>query len=227
MRILFKFASRSRPEKFFRCLDNIHLNCKSGEFIILATLDSDDQTMTGEDAVQRLTGYEKVVADWGTSSSKIDAVNRGMSKIREWDILINTSDDMWFTEEGFDDIIREDMKKHFPDLDGVLHYNDGNQKDNVMTMSIMGRKYFERFGYIYHPSYISLWSDMEAMLVARQMDKIVYLGDSKILFRHLHPAWGLCEFDAQYRKTESKETWTADEHNFEMRRSNNFYISGK
>lgn len=222
LKILFKFASRSRPEKFFRCLDNIHANTKSDNFQVLATLDTDDETMNNESVHEKLKSYPNVIAIYGESKSKIHAINRDLDYIQDWDILINTSDDMWFTEFGFDIEIKNDMLKHFPDLDGVLHYNDGNQKDNVMTMSIIGRKYFDRFKYIYHPSYISLWSDVEAMEVARGLNKIVYMGDDKILFRHMHPAWGLTNWDEQYKKTESSEYWETDAATYHLRKEIRF-----
>jgi hypothetical protein len=78
-----------------------------------------------------------------------------MFLISDWDILVVMSDDMVCVTHGWDDIIRQDMNENFPDTDGVLHYNDGNQKANVMTMSIIGRKYYKRDGYIYNPEYQS------------------------------------------------------------------------
>lgn len=42
MRILYKYASRSRPDKFRRGLESIAQNSVSDNYVVLATLDSDD-----------------------------------------------------------------------------------------------------------------------------------------------------------------------------------------
>ena len=62
--------------------------------------------------------------------------------------------------KGFDSIIRNEMQKLFPDTDGILWFFDGWRKD-LNTLCILGRKYYDRFGYIYHPDYNSFWSDAE------------------------------------------------------------------
>lgn len=191
---------------------------------VLVALDDDDATMNNDVVKQRISSYYFVRAIYGTSKSKIDAINRDMELSGDWDILVNMSDDMRITVDNFDEILRADFKKYFPDLDGVLHYNDGNQKSNVMTMSIMGRKYYDRFNYIYHPDYISLWSDCEATNVAKLLGKYKYMGDHPIWFRHMHPAFGLSESDEQYRKNESPEYWAKDEKTYQERASKDFYI---
>jgi len=210
MRILIKFASRSRPQKFFNCLDNIISNCESKDFKILASLDIDDETMNNETVIEKLKTYECLDYFFGFSKNKIDAVNRDMDLSGKWDILINTSDDMWFVQKGFDEQIRKDMLTHFPDLDGVLHYNDGFQGQNCMTMSIMGRKYYERDNFIYNPVFESLWSDVVAQETAIVRGKYKYIGDDRILFNHLHPSFGVAEYDKQYLSTEGMEVRQRD-----------------
>jgi hypothetical protein len=200
--ILFKLATRSRPEKARDSINNIIENCKSDNFTILVSVDFDDNSMKNFSYV-----HSNVTIIYGISKSKIDAINRDLDIVKDWDILINTSDDMVFTNKGFDNIIRQDFEDN---LDQFIHYSDGNQKENISTMSIMGKEYYERFNYIYHPDYKSLWCDAEATEVAVLLGKYRYMGDNKILFRHMHPAWGLAESDAQYQKTEAPEMWEHD-----------------
>jgi hypothetical protein len=206
------------------CLDNIYINTRGKSFTILASLDEDDSSMNNEDVISKMKAYDRLVYFFGQSKSKIDAVNRDVEKIKDWDLLINTSDDMLFVENGFDDIIKRDFKSNFENLDGFIHYNDGNQKANVCTMSIMGRSYYERFNYIYYPEYKSLWADCEATNVAKLLGKYKYMGDDKILFRHYHPAWGLAKWDEQYKKTEAPEMWAYDEKIYNERATKNFYV---
>jgi len=217
MKILFKLATRSRPEKAKKSIDNIIENCNSDNFLILLSVDKNDDSMTD-------FKYEhtKVFIERGYSKNKIDAINRDIEKYTDWDILINTSDDMVFEVKGFDDIIRNDFNGN---LDQVLHYSDGFQHSNIMTMSIMGVDYYNRFKYVYHSDYKSLWCDAEATEVAYLMNKYKYMGDRNIIFRHHHPAWGLCEKDEQYIKTESREFWESDYSVFKRRKENNYFLS--
>jgi hypothetical protein len=67
-------------------------------------------------------------------------------------------------------------------------------------MSIMGREYYNRFKYIYHPDYTSLWCDNEAMDVAIELNRYVYLNQH--LFEHKHPAWGFGQTDALGRRND-------------------------
>lgn len=216
--ILFKFASRSRPQKFFSCLDNIQENISDKKnYLIACTLDTDDNSMNTTANHAKLETYQNLTLLWGTSRNKIDAINRGMEGLK-WDIIVNTSDDMWFTKRGFDEVIRNDMNNYFPDTDGVLHYNDGVAAERVMTLSILGRKYYERDNYIYHPDYVNLWADNEATEVAKIRGKHKYLSYS--IFNHNHPSVGKAAYDDQYRRTESY--YIIDGQTFEKRKAKNF-----
>ena len=218
MKLLYKFPSRSRPNKFFNSLDNINSMAKHEDYLIVATLDENDRSMNNEIVKQRIAGYPKVTVDWGISKSKIHAVNRGLWKFTDWDILIATSDDMEYVTPGFDLQIIEDMQANFPDGDGVLHYPDGFDHGDILSLPIMSKKYFDRFGYIYHPSYQSLFCDEEAIIVAKQLGK-VFMSD-KLLFKHMHPAWGAAANDQQYKHTESFHP--IDKKVFQNRTARNF-----
>jgi len=151
-------------------------------------------------------------------------VPAGEQQVQDWDILINFSDDMLFIKKGFDQIIIDAMKEHFPDTDGVLHFHDGHKYGaQLMTMSIMGKKYYDRFHYIYHPDYISLWSDNEAMDVAKLLGKYKYMGDQNIIFNHNHPmhqGMGASNYDAQLKHTES--FFNIDKATYNKRKENKF-----
>lgn len=204
--ILFKLATRSRSTKAIASIDNIIEHCISDNFTILVSTDVDDTTMHGF----KYEHKNVIIKSWfNDAKTKIFAINRDMEEATrfDWDILINTSDDMVFTTKGFDNIIRQDFAGN---LDQFIHYSDGNQKENISTMSIMGVEYYKRFNYIYHPDYKSLWCDAEATDVAVMLGKYKYMGDDKVLFNHLHPAWGLAPTDAQYQKTEAQEMWEHD-----------------
>jgi len=75
--------------------------------------------------------------------------------------VICASDDMVPKAWGWDNEIAIAMNQHFPDLDGCVHFNDGNTDGELITFSILGKRLYERFGYIYHPDYKSLYCDNE------------------------------------------------------------------
>jgi len=216
MKILFKYTTRSRRSNFLRGYDSILNKIANREdYHILISVDKDDQSMF---PLPVLDGNYTFVV--GNSKNKIDAINRDLNEFDyDWDILINMSDDMIFTKKGFDDIIRAEF---YNDFNQYLHFNDGNQKCNVCTMHIVGRNYYDRFKYIYHPDYISLWSDVENDIVAKQLGCYKYMGDNVQLFRHLHPAWGLARQDELSIKTEDRSLWVADEITFNKRKRINF-----
>jgi|SRR3990172_6639148 len=226
MKFLYAFASRSRPDKFIAGVENIYINSRNKNFDILAALDIDDTTMNNENMIEKMKRYDKLYPIWGASKNKIDAINRAMIQAPEYDLLINMSDDMTFIEKGYDEIIEAAMNKYFPDGDCLLHFPDQNQGENCMTMSIMDKKYYERFNYIYHSDYESLWSDKEAEDVGKILGRYKFI--NKRIFNHYHPSFGHTPYDNQYDKTEGRYDRAIrdrDEQTYINRKANNFYLN--
>lgn len=200
--ILFKYTSRSRPDQFYRGLISILNKCSSQNYLILCSFDNNDPTLpTYLDYINDLSN-DRITVCLGESKSKIDAINRDLNSYeKSWDIIVNMSDDMVFTKNGFDLIIKSDFIQYFPKFDGVMHYPDQDAGEKLMTLSILGRNYYLRFNYIYHPDYTSLWCDNEAMEVSMMLGKYRY--SPVRMFDHIHPAYGHCQTDEQYRHTES------------------------
>lgn len=192
MNILIKFPTRGRPEKFFDVLNRYIAGVKiRGKTKILVTIDTDDHTMNNDAVISRLSAYRDVSYGFGLSKSKIDACNRDLNDYfkttnSQPDIILLASDDMIPQEKGYDEIIRSEMAKNFPDTDGCLWFSDGYRKD-FCTLSILGRRYYDRFNYLYHPSYKSFWCDNEFTEVAQSANKIKFI--DKVIIKHLHPDW--------------------------------------
>jgi len=194
MKILFKYTTRSRRSNFLRGYDSIVNNVNSDNYHILISIDKDDSTMF---PLPELKGNHTIIV--GNSKNKIDAINRDVNEFTtlcDWDIIVNMSDDMIFTVKGFDDIIR----RYFDNLDQVLHFPDQNQGQNCMTMSILGREYYNRDKFIYHPEFESLWVDIVAQEEAQIRGCYKFVNQN--IFIHLHPSFGQAHYDAQYQKTE-------------------------
>ena len=222
MNFLIKFPTRERKTKFFSVLDTYIKKAKNVKKIgFLITLDLDDSTMNTESVREQLESYKKdgikIAYFYGNSKTKVEAINSNMDRVPDWDIVLLASDDMIPVEDGYDEIIRQDMLEHFSDTDGVLWYSDAGQ-NRINTLCILGKKYFDRFGYIYHPDYISLWCDNEFTDVSVKLNK-VYKSD-KVLIEHAHPVYNKCQYDYLYARNESYKD--IDKATYEKRKKNNF-----
>lgn len=220
MKLLIKFPTRARPEKFFKVLDiyyNLLDSLSDTRFII--TCDSDDKFMNCESVISKLKNYKNLQFFFGESKNKVQAVNADIYD-GDYDIILVASDDMIPQEKGYDTIIRQSFKKFFPDTDGVLWFNDGYQANRLNTLSILGKKYYERFGYIYNPTYISLWCDTEFTDVSQKLNKVKYI--PHVIIKHEHPVWLNEKWDDLQIKNDSFND--IDKINYENRKKNNFYI---
>lgn len=218
MTILHNFASRSRPTQFFQTLDNIILNSASNDYFIVCKLDEDDVEMKDPVVMRKLLTYPKIIIKWGTSLSKIHAINRDLNDgdLPKWDVLCNISDDMRFKTYGFDDIIR----KHMPDsLDALLHFPDDYAKEKVCTCAIIGYRYYLRDMFVYNPAYYSMWCDDEQTDVAKGRGCYIY-APGVMEIDHLHYTnLGKAPKDALYRRN---DTYLADKRIYEERKARGF-----
>jgi hypothetical protein len=123
MKILYKFPTRSRPDRFFKCLDNMAWMMTHDNYAIEVTADWDDETMNKPEIVERVGTYKNTRIHFGSSANKVDAINRDMPLFTDWDILILMSDDMEFISHGFDTQILSDYKL-YPGGDILMHYPD-------------------------------------------------------------------------------------------------------
>jgi len=130
------------------------------------------------------------------------------------------SDDMIPQIRGFDKVINTLMNANYPDTDGILFFNDGFKGQELNTLCILGKKYYERFNYIYYPEYKSVWSDNEFMLVGNLLRKQKYF--PMVIIKHEHPDWGYGKHDVIHNKNRSDLSF--DMNLFKDRQSKNFYI---
>jgi len=223
MKILVKMPSRGRPKQLIKALSRAILNAENNnEIVYQLTLDVNDISTNNDnfnEAIDLLRKSANIVVHRGISTGKINACNRDMHLANpDWDIVVLLSDDMMCENNGWDNMIRQEMKTLWPDTDGLLFFNDGFTQDRLNTLTIMGRKYFERFNYLYHPSYKSLWCDNELMDVGYILEKQVY--NPMILFKHLHPA-NTGEFADELYQT-NDTFYLQDKRNFDKRKVFNF-----
>jgi hypothetical protein len=224
LKILFKFPSRSRPSRVFEVLNATVKNLfNKSDFSFLMTLDEDDPEMNNSSVISKLKSYPNINIIFGKSQSKIDAVNRDLNEFNDfWDILILLSDDMVPVRENFDETVRQKFLTHFPDTDGVLWFNDGLQQNKLNTLCILGKKYYNRFKYIYHPAYKSLFCDNEFTQVAQMLQKQIYFNEVIIEHRHFSIQGNESKFDDLYKRNDKLHD--IDMQTFRERANNNFDI---
>ena len=221
MKLLIKFPTRNRPAKFIKILKVYHslLDDKNTKFIV--SCDNDDETMNNDGIKEYINDLTDVNIElcFNDNKSKIEAVNANMENV-DFDIVLLASDDMIPVSQGFDTIIKNKMSEHYSDTDGVLWFNDGYQGNKLNTLCILGKKYYDRFNYIYNPEYKSVWSDNEFMDVANILNKQTYFDE--VIIRHEHPDWGFGKNDLIHQENIKNESF--DRMVYANRKKNNFYL---
>lgn len=234
LRLLIKYPTRSRPEQFLSVLTKMVNTAKHPELLtFLVSFDVDDESMNGSILQRASQIHNGITFVAGTSRNKVHAINRDMEMAGDWDIVVVASDDMIPQVEGWDEEIRNGFMEldselpnfetgylgHsivYPNLDKALWFFDGHQH-RICTLVVMGKDRYNKFNYIYHPDYISLWCDNEWTEVNQPVK------NETILFKHEHPAWGGgLEMDALYQRNEGY--FTVDEATYMRRKSLNFPI---
>lgn len=197
-RICIKYASRHRPNYFVKAIANIMNTIHDENYFIMVSIDDDDFTMTSDIMMELYKTNPKIKVTAGLHKTKIDAINRNMEVAGDWDIIVNMSDDFFFVQSGWDNIIRQRIKDVWKgSLDCYLHFSDGYTHDQLCTMSIIGREYYNRDGYIYHPTYKSFSCDAESFYVAMMRGRYHYFPE--VLAKHQHPANSPAPNDETYR----------------------------
>lgn len=169
--------SRSRPQKSKdTCLKWLTRAACDVELIVSID-DNDPSRRQYYDAYSQLDPFRiKVISN--PNRSAVDAVNNA-AKESKGDILIVVSDDSdCHTNWGPLILSATEGKKDF-----VLKTYDGIQ-DWIITMPVLDREYYNRFGYIYQPEYLHMFCDTEFTHVADITNKVIWRKD--IIFPHLH-----------------------------------------
>lgn len=220
MQILIKYPTRGRPDAFLsRLREWTAAATRQDKIAFLISYDEDDATMTPEVLEQAASIHPNMVLAKGVSKTKIEACNADLNTyLIPWDVVLLLSDDMFCRRQGWDEIIRENMTKHFPDTDGGLWFYDSAQK-LINTLTCFGRAYYRRFNYLYHPSYASFFSDNEQTDVGLRDGKLAFIEHA--ICSHEHPSWcGGMKRDATYIR--NNRYWQQDRATYARRKAEGF-----
>lgn len=189
MKLLFNMATRARPTICFPLLkDYIAKLSGKHEASFKVVFDDNDMSMNNAITLEYLKEISPIIQPcvYSGPRSKINAINAFVSSKDDFDIVINLSDDMIPLVSGYDDIIASDMIKYWPNLDGAPNYDDcfSSKDKQLITLSIMGKKLFDAFGYIYHSDYKSYFSDDEFTDTVKALGKYKFIPSQIIEHRH-------------------------------------------
>jgi len=220
MKISIIHPSRKRPNLAFQTARHWLNNAKNSvEYII--SIDDDDDWNTYMNYTETLKSEieskrHKIGIHIAKNDSSVEAINK-VAKIVNGDLLIVVSDDFECFPE-WDEWLITRLQGY---TDFVVKTTDTLQ-EWLITLPIMDRTYYNRFGYIYYPGYKHLFSDTEMTEVGHLLGKVIDLRDKDHVFLHKHPCGGFVERDETYLKND--ETWNQGETLFYERKSNNFYL---
>ncbi|OFW04152.1 MAG: hypothetical protein A3I61_09190 [Acidobacteria bacterium RIFCSPLOWO2_02_FULL_68_18] len=120
------------------------------------------------------------------------------AKASHGDILITISDD-FFPPAGWDGQIRDAIPDFTQEV--VLDVDNSDGSRRLLPFSILTRRYYDRYGYIFYPGYHGLMGDYEFTEQARR-DRVVR-PVRHIVFEHRHPSRGTAPMDDIYARQRS------------------------
>jgi hypothetical protein len=170
-KVLVKWATRSRPKLV---LDRLPLWLVDDSVHVLMSIDADDPACNCPEFTLPILSTGRVTLRVGNSRSKVEAINDGVGNY-PWDVMILGADDIFPVRTDYGKYVAGLLLAQWPDGDGMLQQDDGRVGETLNTIPIIGRKYFDRFGYVGHPAYRSLWVDNEWSDVASALGRLYYL----------------------------------------------------
>lgn len=207
--------SRSRPDKSLSTIKK-WLDLASKDVEVILSLDEDDPTKD-EYISKYLSAPVPSIKIVNANKSAVDAINNA-AKIATGDIMIVVSDD---TEcfEKWDKTILEFAEGR---TDWIMKFQDGTQPW-LVTMPVMDRVYYDRFGYIYHPSYRHMYCDTELTTVADMLGRKIV---SSAMFYHNYHSICSAEVQVDQLKLRNDATFEEGRKNYIARKAINFDLIG-
>lgn len=202
MRISIIHPSRSRPQQAAATAKKWLSSAKDLDSIqYILSIDLDDASQKDYQSLFTLDVLKEskyaprhMVCERNNNQSAIQAINQAAT-VASGDLLIVVSDD-FDCPYHWDEALRTALAGK---SDYIVKTDDGLQPW-IITLPIMDRVYYERFGYVYNPIYRHMWSDTEMTAVGHMLDKIIRL---PITFPHNHYTTGRTPKDEVNVKADS------------------------
>ena len=187
-------ATRNRADKAIACRNR---------WLELADHPEDVEHIFGvdDDDVNSLTSLstQRVIVPHGAGC--VAAWNK-CAEVSTGEILIQLSDD-WEPFQGWDTKIIAEFAAEQGEC--VLAINDGSRTDDLLCMAILNRARYVKQGFMFHPSFKSVFSDDYFTWAAKQ-DNVIR--DARhIVFEHMHPVFGKAATDSTYEENNAPERY--------------------
>lgn len=192
LRISLLHATRGRPDKALAAKQQWLSSAKYPEYVEhIFGVDEDDAS-----TLNVTSGCPRVVVEKGKGC--VLAWN-SCAELSTGDILVQLSDD-WKPALYWDEILRDQFNTETGPC--VLAISDGHRNDDLLCMAILNRARYKQQGYLFHPKFLSVFSDNYFTWAAK---KDGVLKDARhIVFEHEHPIFGKGEMDNTYRDSNSE-----------------------
>lgn len=190
MKISVIHPSRGRPQKAYSTYER-WVNNADHPFEYIMSWDEDDCRKYYEQFFYEDSNIKICLRP---NHSAIEAINNA-AKITTGDLFVVISDDFDCPAHWDTALLAEMHGKS----DFVLKTRDGIQK-TLVTLPIMDRKYYERFGYVFNLGYQHMYSDQELTAVAAMTGRLLY---SDLLFPHNHYTTGKTVMDEVNKKNDA------------------------
>lgn len=192
--------SRSRPTMAMETKNKWMSNAlRPSEIEYILSVDNDDPQLQDYNTAFKYSGDVRM--RYNNNNSAMQAINV-VAPISSGNLIVVVSDD-FDCFEGWDEYLLSHLQG---DTDYIVKTSDGYMNsDWLITLPIMDRAYYNRFGYVYHPDYKHMWSDTEMTTVGHMLGKIVDLQNSNAVFKHRHYSINEMQKDAVNEKNDA--TW--------------------
>lgn len=211
MRISIIHPSRSRPEMALKTAKQ-WLESADEPTRINYTLSIDASDLNRLHYYEWFFGMPVLIVS-NPNKSAIEAINVAV-RPSDTGLIIVVSDD-FSAPKGWDKSLRKALEEK---SDFIVKTQDGIQP-TLITLPIMDKAYYDRFGYIYNPEYIHMHSDEEMTIVGHMLGKVITL---PLIFKHNHYSTGAMKRDAINAKND--RTYAQGKAVLERHALNNFGI---
>lgn len=150
------------------------------------------------------------------NNTAIEAINVAAKQTVN-DLIIVVSDD-FDCFQNWDLFLQEKLAGK---SDYIVKTSDGIQPI-LITLPIMDRVYYNRFGYVYYNEYKHMFCDTEMTDVGHILGRVVDLQSNDHKFIHKHYIAGHMQKDAINIKNDA--TWNQGENIYRKRKSLNFFL---
>lgn len=200
MAITVLCPSRGRPEAAAEARNSFETTKSMPDSEFITVVDADDPKFD-EYGREGLLGVE--------GGNMVKALNQAAEAVRHWPgvmILGFIGDDHRFRSNGWDARVTSDILAMGGT--GFVYGDDLAQRENLPTQVFVTADIVKALGWMAPPFLRHLYVDNAWKSLGEGTGRLRY--DPAIVIEHLHPAYGKAEWDDNYKRVNSQETYSAD-----------------